>query len=98
VTLGAGFLGGEVTPLFFIGAALGNVLGRALGIPLELAAGVGMASAFAAAANTPLALSLMAVELLGVGVLPHVLIVSALAYWLTGQRSIYGAQLKRAKP
>lgn len=98
VTLGAGFLGGEVTPLFFIGAALGNVLGRALGIPLSLAAGVGMAAAFGAAANTPLALSIMAVELLGVGVLPHVLIVCALAYWMTGQRSIYAAQLRRPKP
>ena len=65
VTLGAGFLGGEVTPLFFVGAALGSVLGRALGIPIDLAAGVGMAAVFAAASNTPLALSIMAVELLG---------------------------------
>ncbi|RYZ09427.1 MAG: chloride channel protein [Myxococcales bacterium] len=97
VTLGAGFLGGEVTPLFFIGAAAGNLLGRALGIPLELAAGVGMAATFAAAANTPLALSLMAVELLGASTLPHVVIVSALAYWMTGQRSIYAAQLRRPK-
>ena len=33
VTLAAGFLGGEVTPLFFIGATLGAVLGRLMGIP-----------------------------------------------------------------
>jgi H+/Cl- antiporter ClcA len=92
VTLGAGFLGGEVTPLFFVGAALGNVLGRALGLPLDLAAGVGLAAVFAAASNTPLALSLMAVELLGAGVLPHVVIVCAVAYVLTGHRSIYPAQ------
>lgn len=92
LTLGAGFLGGEVTPLFFIGAALGNVLGRVLGIPLELAAGVGLAAMFAAASNTPLALSLMALELLGANALPHVLIVCALAYVLTGHRSIYPAQ------
>ncbi len=99
VTLGGGFLGGEVTPLFFIGAALGNVLGRWLGIPLPLAAGVGMAAMFAAAANTPLALSLMAVELLGAGALPHVLIVSVVAYLLTGHRGIYPAQrVFRGKP
>ncbi len=97
ITLGAGFLGGEVTPLFFVGAALGNVLGRLLGIPLELAAGVGMAAAFGAASNTPLALSIMAVELLGAAALPHVAIVCVVAYWLTGQRSIYAAQLRRAK-
>ena len=56
ITLGAGFLGGEVTPLFFVGAALGNVLARALGLPLPLGAGVGMAAVFAAASNAPLAL------------------------------------------
>lgn len=92
VTLGAGYLGGEVTPLFFVGATLGNALGRALGIPLELAAGVGMAATFAAASNTPLALAVMAVELLGGGALPHVAIVCAFAYVLSGHRGIYGAQ------
>jgi H+/Cl- antiporter ClcA len=92
LTLSAGFLGGEVTPLFFVGAALGNVLARLLGLPLDLAAGVGLAALFGAAANTPLALSLMAVELLGAGVLPHVVIVTVTAYLLTGQRGIYPAQ------
>jgi H+/Cl- antiporter ClcA len=92
VTLGAGFLGGEVTPLFFIGATLGAVLGKLLGIPVALAAGVGLASVFAAAANTPIALSIMAVELVGANVLPHVAIVSVVAYLLTGNRGIYPAQ------
>lgn len=98
LTLGAGFLGGEVTPLFFIGAALGNLLARWLGLPLGLGAGVGLAALFAVCSNTPLALSVMAVELLGASVLPHVLIVSALAYVLVGHRGIYPAQrLLRAK-
>jgi H+/Cl- antiporter ClcA len=92
ITLGAGFLGGEVTPLFFIGAALGNVLARLLGIPLELGAGVGLAAVFAASSNTPLALSIMAAELLGAPAFPHVVIVCVLAYLLAGHRSIYPAQ------
>jgi len=92
VTLSVGFLGGEVTPLFFVGACLGNALAEPLGLPLALAAGVGMAAVFGAAANTPLALSLMAVELLGAGVLPHVALVTVVAYLLTGQRGIYPAQ------
>lgn len=92
VTLAVGFPGGEVTPLFFVGAALGNLLGQLLGIPLPLAAGVGMASVFATAANTPLALSVMAAELLGVAVLPHVLPVAVVAYLLAGHRGIYPAQ------
>jgi H+/Cl- antiporter ClcA len=92
VTLGAGFLGGEVTPLFFVGAALGNVLARLLHLPLAMGAGVGLAAVFGAAANTPLALSVMAVELLGGNLFPHAVIVCALCYWMTGRRSIYSAQ------
>lgn len=92
VTLSAGFLGGEVTPLFFVGATLGNALGRGLGLPIDLAAGVGLAALFGAAANTPLALSVMAVELLGASVAPHVVIVSVVAYLLSGHRGIYPAQ------
>jgi H+/Cl- antiporter ClcA len=98
VTVGAGFLGGEVTPLFFVGATLGNVLARLLGLPLELGAGVGLAAVFGAAANTPIALSIMAVELLGAAVFPHVVVVTVFAYLVTGQRGIYSAQrVARAK-
>jgi H+/Cl- antiporter ClcA len=92
VTLSSGFPGGEVTPLFFIGATLGSVLARVLALPLELGAGVGMAAVFGAAANTPLALSIMAVELLGASAFPHVLIVTAFAYVISGHRGIYPAQ------
>ena len=92
VTLGAGFLGGEVTPLFFVGAALGSVLSRWLGVPLELGAGVGLAAVFASSANAPIALSIMAVELLGANAFPHVFLVCVLAYLLSGHRSIYPAQ------
>lgn len=90
--LGAGFPGGEVTPLFFVGAALGSVLARVLGLPIELGAGVGMAAVFATASNAPLALSIMAVELLGANVLPHVVIVAAVAWVLSGHRGIYSSQ------
>lgn len=92
ITLGSGFLGGEVTPLFFIGATLGNTLGVAMDLPLALAAGVGMAAMFGAAAKTPLALSVMAVELVGLAILPHVLFVAVIASLLTGRRSIYSSQ------
>jgi len=92
VTLASGFLGGEVTPLFFVGATLGNTLAQLLGLPIALGAGVGLAAVFGSAANTPVALSIMAVELLGAPVLPHVVIVCVVAYLLSGHRSIYPAQ------
>lgn len=97
VTVGSGFVGGEVTPLFFIGATLGSVLASALGLPIALGAGVALAAVFAAASNTPLALSVMAVELLGAQVLPHVAIVCVLAWLFTGRRTIYPAQLTRGE-
>ncbi len=92
VTLASGFVGGEVTPLFFIGATLGSVVARSLGLPIALGASVGLAAVFGAAANTPIALSIMAVELFGGFVFPHVVIVSALAYLLSGHRGIYSSQ------
>lgn len=92
ITVASGFLGGEVTPLFFVGATLGNLLARLLGLPIELGAGVGLAAVFAAASNTPVALAVMAVELLGANVFPHVAIVCTLAYVMSGHRSIYPSQ------
>lgn len=95
VTVGAGFLGGEVTPLFFIGACLGNLLGQWLGVPLEVAAGVGMAAMFGVCANAPLALAVMAAELLGVSIFPHALLVCVVAALMNQRQwSIYPAQLE----
>ena len=58
LSLGAGFKGGEVTPLFFIGATLGNTLAGLLDVPFALMAAVGFVAVFAGAANTPLACTL----------------------------------------
>lgn len=63
VSTGGGLRGGEVTPLFFIGTALGNVLAAVLDAPVGLLAGLGFVSVFAGAAKTPLACTMMAVEL-----------------------------------
>ena len=93
ITLSCGFIGGEVTPLFFIGATLGSVLARVLGLPIELGAGVGIAAVFGAASNAPISLSIMAVELLGGNAFPHVFIVTVIAYVLSGHRGIYASQL-----
>lgn len=92
ITLGAGFKGGEVTPLFFIGAALGNALAGPLGVPVDLMAGLGFVAVFAAAANTPLACTLMGIELFG----GHYAVLFGaacfVAYAVSGHRGIYHAQ------
>jgi H+/Cl- antiporter ClcA len=89
ITLGCGFMGGEVTPLFFIGATLGNAIGTLLCLPLDMAAACGFAALFGACANTPVACVIMAVELFGTSVLPHVMLVCLVSYLLKGRRSIY---------
>lgn len=98
VSLGFGFIGGEVTPLFVSGACLGAALAPWLGLPAPLAAGVGLAALFGACANVPLAMTVMAVELFGGSVLGPVAWVAVLAWLLLGHRSIYASQrLRRAK-
>ncbi|WP_267382041.1 MULTISPECIES: voltage-gated chloride channel family protein [unclassified Sphingomonas] len=92
VTLSAGFKGGEVTPLFFIGAALGNALGWLLGAPLDLFAGLGFIAVFAGAANTPLACTIMGIELFGAAHAVPIAVACFIAYICSGHNGIYLSQ------
>ncbi|GGC23336.1 voltage-gated chloride channel family protein [Pseudoduganella buxea] len=91
-SLGSGFKGGEVTPLFYIGATLGNALAPLLHLPFAMLAGVGFVAVFAGAANTPLASTVMALELFGPAVGPYAALACAVAYLVSGHRGIYRAQ------
>ncbi len=92
ITLGMGFKGGEVTPLFFIGAALGNVLATYSGSPVDLFAGLGFIAVFAGATNTPLACTIMGVELFGGENVLYFAIACFAAYYCSGHKGIYSAQ------
>jgi len=92
VTLGAGFKGGEVTPLFCIGAALGNALAPLLAMPYPFLAALGFVAVFAGASNTPLACTLLAVELFGVRIGIPAGIACAVSYLFSGHAGIYSAQ------
>lgn len=91
ITLGAGFKGGEVTPLFFIGATLGSALSLFLPLPVGLLAGMGFVAVFAGAAKTPLACCVMALELFGISSGLYVAIACMVAYFVSGRHSIYNA-------
>lgn len=91
-SLGAGFKGGEMTPLFFIGATLGNALAPLLQQPFALMAALGFVAVFAGAANTPLACTVMAMELFGPAIGPYAALACAVAYMFSGQSGIYRAQ------
>ena len=96
VTLGAGFKGGEVTPLFYIGATLGNALSHLLPLPSSLLAAMGFVAVFAGAANTPVASSLMALELFGPEAGAFAAIACVTSYLFSGHAGIYHAQRQGA--
>jgi len=92
ITLSSGFKGGEVTPLFFIGATLGNTLAVLLGAPVDLFAGLGFIAVFAGATNTPLACTVMGVELFGGEHVLYFAIACFTAYFFSGHSGIYSSQ------
>ena len=92
VTLSCGFKGGEVTPLFFIGATLGHTLGAAMGEPVDLFAALGFVAVFAGATNTPLACAIMGIELFGSGHVVYLAIACFGAYLFSGHSGVYLSQ------
>ncbi|WP_413574697.1 voltage-gated chloride channel family protein [Bdellovibrio sp. HCB290] len=89
VTLGSGFKGGEVTPLFFIGATLGNALAWILPLPLSLLSGMGFVAVFAGAAMTPLACTVMAIELFGNQGAVFCAVACVVSFLSSGSKGIY---------
>jgi H+/Cl- antiporter ClcA len=93
ITLGSGFKGGEVTCLFFIGSALGNSLSEVIPLPMALMSGMGFVAVFAAASNTPIACTVMAMELFGGDTGIFAGIACIVAYLFSGHASIYSSQI-----
>lgn len=93
-TLSAGFKGGEVTPLFFIGATLGNILIWFIPLPMALLAGMGFVAVFAGATHCSIASIVMGIELFGIEAVVFIGIASIVAYFSSGVNGIYNAQLK----
>ena len=97
VTLSVGFQGGEVTPLFTIGATLGTAVATIAGVPLPLAAALGYAAVFGAATNTLFAPILVGAEIFGFDLLPAFFIVCTVAYVCNGGQCIYGQKKIRLR-
>ncbi|MCW7475278.1 chloride channel protein [Leptospira levettii] len=93
ITIGFGFKGGEVTPLFFIGATLGNLFATLDPIHLALLTSVGFISVFSGATNTPLACAIMGMELFGYECGILYLVVTQIAFIISGHTSIYSSQI-----
>lgn len=92
-TLGAGFKGGEVTPLFFVGATLGSALSVIVPMPIALLAGMGFVAVFSGATHTPVACTIMGMELFGIAPGLFIAIACSISYFSSGPVGIYKSQL-----
>ena len=92
LTLGAGFQGGEVTPLFGIGASLGGWIGTSTGVEPSFMAALGMIGVFGAALNVPITTIMLSVDMFGGQAAPYFVIVAFVSYLVAGHRGVYPAQ------
>jgi len=93
ITLTFGGSGGMVTPIFFIGATFGSLLAVLLGVDPATFAAIGMVALLAGAANTPIAASILAVELFGPKIAPYAAVACVTSFLMTGHRSVYPSQI-----
>jgi H+/Cl- antiporter ClcA len=85
----AGYRGGEVTPLFFVGATLGSAASAYLGLPLAVCASLGFVAVFAGAGAVPIACTVMACELFGLSIGGYALIAYAVSWLVAGRKGLY---------
>lgn len=93
LSLGAGFQGGEATPLFDIGASIGGCVANLVGVSPALLAALGYVCVFGNAANIPITTVVIGLELFGAAALPYFVVAAIIGYYVTGHNSIYGAQI-----
>lgn len=92
VTLGSGFKGGEIFPVFFIGSSFGSVFAPLIGLDCSVGAGLGMVALFCGVTNCPVASILLAIELFGSEGIGIYVLVCAVSYMLSGYRGLYSEQ------
>ncbi len=85
----AGFRGGEVTPLFFVGATLGSAASVLLSLPLNICAALGFVAVFAGAGAVPLACAVMAGEIFGWSFGGYALVACAISWLVAGRKGLY---------
>ena len=89
ICTGIGFSGGEVTPLFAIGATCGVILGTYLGLPILVTAALGYCLVFSAATKTYIAPILLALEVFGYKLMFFAIVPAFLIYLINKKYSIY---------
>ncbi len=98
ITLGVGGSGGIITPLFYIGATSGHLFGQMIGGDhVAMFAALGFVSVLSGSTNTPIAATIMAVELFGINIAHYAALSAVISFLITGHRSVYSSQLLAMK-
>lgn len=92
LTLGAGYKGGEIMPVFYIGSSFGSAISPILGLDCSVGAAVGMSALFCGVTNCPIAAVLLCIELFGAEHIPVYLLSCGLSYMLSGYAGLYSEQ------
>lgn len=93
ITLAFGGSGGIITPVFFVGATAGSAFAHMLGLDVSTFAAIGFVGLLAGAAQTPIAASIMAIELFGPQIAPYAAVACVVSFLMTGHRSVYPSQV-----
>jgi len=97
VTLTFGGSGGIVTPIFFIGSSFGSMLASIFHFDPAVVAALGMVGLLSGCTNTPIAASIMAMELFGTDIGSYAAIVAIISFVMTGHRSVYPSQILKLR-
>ena len=97
ISLGAGGSGGIITPVFYVGAASGHFFGEMMQQHVSLFAALGFVSVVAGTTNTPIAATIMAVELFGLEMAHYAALSVVISFLLTGHRSVFSSQILAMK-
>ena len=92
VTMGSGFRGGEVIPLFFIGATLGNTLSPLMGLPMSFLAALGLIAVFCGGTNIPLTCFIFSIEYFHAQGLTYFFIACITSYIFSGHHGVWPSQ------
>ncbi len=94
ISLGVGGSGGIITPIFFIGASSGHTFGTFFSPDnIELFAALGFVSVISGSTNTPIAATIMAVELFGLEIAHYAALSAVISFLISGHRSIFSSQI-----
>lgn len=93
VTLGSGGSGGILTPVFYIGATVGNTWAQIINSNIAVYSSIGMVAFLSACANTPIAAIIIAMELFNLEIAPYAAVACAVSYLVVGHKGVYPSQI-----